>query len=467
MRGVQVMKKIKLPLEMANGVQVRTLEELKENWSLEKILDNYLNGKLVTWLNDRYYTDLAEKVTALADIHDNVELQKEICKIFGVEVNESLDIDINEINERNRRITLIKQYTDDESIWKNVEKVAFDQEELADLLAVGESIIYLCDNKFSIPLNIQNKKYVGLGNVEIQINSKEYVDFSKYGIELKNIHFNEEYEKLVNSAVTLYRKGEEFEKEEKYKEALEMYKKAGASGSSEGLFRVGKFYQEGREGVLIDYVLARDYYMQALNLGNEKAANNIGCLYYNAEGVTRDYGEALKWFKKAAELGNGDSCNSIGNMYLNGVGVEKNSEKAMAWYQKSADLGNNFAMANVGYMYRYYKFKEREAMEWYKKAANLGNTWAMNQIGDMYSHGWGSNAQDFYEAMRWFRKGAELGDGRSCAYVGDMYYNARGVSADYREAKRWYKKGAELGDKYAEQNYDNMCGCIAINGQRL
>lgn len=33
------MKKIKLPLEMANGVLVRTLDELKENWVLEKILN--------------------------------------------------------------------------------------------------------------------------------------------------------------------------------------------------------------------------------------------------------------------------------------------------------------------------------------------------------------------------------------------------------------------------------------------
>ena len=35
-----VMKKIKLPLEMADGVAVRTLEELKDNWDLEKVLNH-------------------------------------------------------------------------------------------------------------------------------------------------------------------------------------------------------------------------------------------------------------------------------------------------------------------------------------------------------------------------------------------------------------------------------------------
>ena len=40
-------KKIKFSLEMDNEVRVRTLDELRANFSLEKVLEYYINGKLV------------------------------------------------------------------------------------------------------------------------------------------------------------------------------------------------------------------------------------------------------------------------------------------------------------------------------------------------------------------------------------------------------------------------------------
>lgn len=49
------MVKIKKPLEVANGVQARTLKELQENFDLEKIVGYYYDGKLLTWLTERYY----------------------------------------------------------------------------------------------------------------------------------------------------------------------------------------------------------------------------------------------------------------------------------------------------------------------------------------------------------------------------------------------------------------------------
>lgn len=58
------------------------------------------------------------------------------------------------------------------------------QEELADLLDEGEAVIYLCDNKFSVPLSVTGKKYIGLGDVEIQVNSKDFVVLQKAVLNL-------------------------------------------------------------------------------------------------------------------------------------------------------------------------------------------------------------------------------------------------------------------------------------------
>ena len=480
------MKKIKLPLEMANGVLVRTLDELKENWDLEKVLNYYLNGKLQTWLTDRYYTELAEEVSALNGINDNAELQKKLCGIFGIEAEDDL-VDMEAVAEHNRRLEILRQYTADDAVLKNVDKVAFNQEELADLLDEGEDVIYLCDNKFSVPLSVTGKKYIGLGDVEIQVNSKDFVDFVKIGIELVNVHFNKEYEELVNSNVVLYKKGEELEAAEKYTEALEMYKKAGAMGNSEGLFKVGKFYSEGRTGIEINYELARQYYEKAVSLNNPKAMNNLANMYANGEGglkdiskamelykdaadlgssaamynlayryhygneVEQNYSEAIKWYQKAAEKGNAEAMGNIGNLYLNGEGVNQNYEEALKWFRKGAEKGEAWIIGNVGHMYHYgngVKQDYVEAMKWYQKAAEGGNAFSMNRIGDLYYYGNGVK-QDYMEAMKWYRKAADYNFTEAINNIAWLYTYGQGVEKDYKEALEWYNKGAKLGNLFS------------------
>lgn len=67
-------KRILFPLEMDNGVEVRSVDELRENFSLVRVLSYVDNGKLVVWLRDRYENDLANKIETLEN--DDVELAK-------------------------------------------------------------------------------------------------------------------------------------------------------------------------------------------------------------------------------------------------------------------------------------------------------------------------------------------------------------------------------------------------------
>ena len=57
--------------------------------------------------------------------------------------------------------------------------------------------IYLCDNRFSIPLRVKNKKYIGIAKAVAVIRSDKPVDFKTLGIEFKNVAFNPEYAKLI------------------------------------------------------------------------------------------------------------------------------------------------------------------------------------------------------------------------------------------------------------------------------
>lgn len=158
------MARVKLRLEVANGVMARTIEEIRENFDIKKIVGYFLGGKLKNWLETRYYEDELEKVNELSE--SDPELARKLCEIFGVEyTDESIDVDV--IQESNERLLKLKQYTDDEGIIANIDCVAFNQEELADLYDKGKNVIYLCEGKFKIPDSKEDLTYHMIGEVDV------------------------------------------------------------------------------------------------------------------------------------------------------------------------------------------------------------------------------------------------------------------------------------------------------------
>lgn len=137
-------KKIKFALEMAEGEKVRDLDNFKKYFDVEKAVGYFYDGRLLTWLKDRYYDDEADKVAQLSK--DDSQLQKKICAIFGVEYkDDGKGRSPEEIKRLQERLNRLKQYTDDQNIlnFDGVSLVAFDQEELGDLLDEDQPIIYL------------------------------------------------------------------------------------------------------------------------------------------------------------------------------------------------------------------------------------------------------------------------------------------------------------------------------------
>ena len=45
-------KKIRFPLDLADGTQARSLKDLKDHFDLESVLCHYKSGKLLRWLRD-------------------------------------------------------------------------------------------------------------------------------------------------------------------------------------------------------------------------------------------------------------------------------------------------------------------------------------------------------------------------------------------------------------------------------
>lgn len=176
-------KKIKFALKMKDGAEVRTLQELKDGFDLNAVMAYFLDGKLEVWLSDRYYDDLADSIQELDK--DDPELGKKLCGIFGVEYKEDT-MSIEEIEERNRRISRLMEITDDESIIEHVDSVAFSQEELADLLDEGKETIYLCGTDFRVPVRKKNITYIGV-NTTLTLSDEECQKYAKSNIEFINL----------------------------------------------------------------------------------------------------------------------------------------------------------------------------------------------------------------------------------------------------------------------------------------
>lgn len=422
-------KKIKFPLIMKNDAQVRDLDELREHFDLDKVIGYFLDGKLLSWLEARYYDAEADAVRALNK--DDADVHRRLCEIFGVEYHaeEAPKIDVETVEERNRRLSELKQYTSDVTILGKVDQVAFNQEDLADLIDEGYSDIYLCNNSFVIPLRVRNKRYIGIGKAEAVIRSQERVGFDELGITFEDVKFDEAYEKLTHETPEeLYRKGWEAEANKDYATAFENYTKVANMGDHEGIFKIGWLYDNGY-GVTQDYHEAMNWYRKAADLGNKWALNNIGYLYEAGHGVGQNYLEAFDWYKKAADMGSTISMENIAFLYLKhsyemGCEYAQRPHIALSWFKKAVEAGSNRAAAYIGWIY-YYKHiyviqdtlntasdvlwyhNDLEAIKWFEKAADGGIAWAMNKLYCIYRDN--PKLRDEAKSADWNQKAQEAG----------------------------------------------------------
>ncbi len=94
---------------MKNGVEVRSMEELRDNFSILKVLSYLQDGKLIIWLRDRYENDIADLIEEL-DLQDE-GIAKKVSEIFEVPYDETeLERVVEEIKKKKK--FLIGSYID-------------------------------------------------------------------------------------------------------------------------------------------------------------------------------------------------------------------------------------------------------------------------------------------------------------------------------------------------------------------
>ena len=425
-------KKIKFALKMQDGAEVRNIEDLREHFDIDTVVGYFLDGRLLTWLGNFYYDTEADLVEKL-DKNDG-QLKKKLCEIFDVEYEDDGEFDVELAAKRREKLEKLKQYTADEKILALVNNVAFDRNDMVELLDEDADTIVLVDGTYRIPLREHNKKYIGVGNVVAEIKSKEIVDFDEIGIKFENIRFDDEYAALLNvNLVEYFRQLYDESKKADDREKMREYALKGAeAGNTFLMIEFGNEYEDDKEK-------AFEWYMKAAQNNDTIGMLKVGRCYNFGKGVAEDSKKAVKWYKKGAALNDKQCIIELARCYKCGIGVMADIDKAITLYKSILDDG--VANINLGDIYRledgYIDYDE--AMKCYQKVIEIDENDgdAMNSIGLLLA--------DEHESFEWFLKSAEAGYCWGMYNVADKYYWGRGVDTDVAKAITWFEKAAETG----------------------
>ena len=393
---------IRFPLKMKNGAEVRTLDELKENFDLESVLGYFTDGKLATWLADRYYDEKAEAVSALSA--DTPELNAKLCNILEVEYQGDDDVaDLEYIQRRNEKLRILSAYTDNKDILNNIDIVVMSQDELFDILDEQPEKVYLYGEKFSIPFGAKNVCYIGVNNPVMTIDKTKYVfEYTEAGISFKNVR----YDDTVNPYIT---RGELLYIDNQFEEAFPLVKAAAENGNPRAMYILAMSYQDG-SGVECNSEKCSECLRKANGLNEPLSMMNYA--YWCCESDEEEKRQILSQYSEQLK--------------------------------KMADSGDTLAQFEYGDYLVSYSDNEKLGIDYLTKAAINDLAIAQNHLGDMYYNG-DSVEKDYTKAFEWYHKAAELGYAAAQYNLGIMYAKGEGLEKDYTKAYEWYSKPAEHG----------------------
>ena len=179
-------RKIRFPLIMQNGAEVRTIEELRDHFDLETALNCFADGKLLTWLKDRYYDTEAENIEKLDK--SAADFNARLCEILQVQCEDEASLEDAEL--RKERMEKLRKLTDDLEWIEKIDCIAFEQDDLLDMLDNKLKTIYLCQGEFTIPATVPDTTYIAIFGATAKLHP-ENADLSTVNSQLQQEKIND------------------------------------------------------------------------------------------------------------------------------------------------------------------------------------------------------------------------------------------------------------------------------------
>lgn len=267
-------KTIKFNLILDNK-PVRTIEDLRENFSIEDILESYNNGLLQRWLEVRGYSELLEKVNSIK-VDSNIEQIQQFINIFDVECDDAkikegiaiLDYIINRkclLEEYNKSNYKAKSVIDDyhsgyDSIIKDIIENKDNMPKIkANIKEIEENYMGLFNlNYRELYNNLIENAPLAIFAILMNVKMRNYFISSDYSSKNTNLIYNK-IKEFVTNEITL---------KEKIGEELKMFK-----GNTEAYW---KDIEPKEKMFMIISIQSGNYVRNAGTFGEE-----LGSIYIN------------------------------------------------------------------------------------------------------------------------------------------------------------------------------------------
>ena len=411
-----------------NGVKVETLDDLRENYNISDMLQNFESKKLHRWLAGNC---LLEELTKVEQIKANVsdEVNSVLMDILGVPENVKQEFLKKKQQEQKQRENA-QNYLD--SIAR-LKKLSFELQQAR-----------ISDDKIDalISLSVPSTEF---------INGLEHIPQRKFIVsKIKELAQTNTSAKVKLGA--LYAKGIDVEKNDDL--AFIFYEQAAELGDSYGMSCLALCYRDGK-GCSKDLARYIELLNKSADLGNPVAMTNLGNAYSSGCGVEKSYDKANELYIQASNIGGyALAYANLGVSYEHGYGFEKDLVKAFQFYKIAAEAGNCFAQRNMGRCYQYgygIEIDMLQAYHWYSKAAESGDSVAQYKIGWFFEEGKGNVEKNAAKAFEWYQKSANQNDAEGQACLADCYYYGIGVEHNYEKAAKLYEQAIAKGPNWAKR----------------
>lgn len=147
----------------------------------------------------------------------------------------------------------------------------------------------------------------------------------------------------LGSAYDAYQPFYTYPKDYKEGEALKWYVMAAESGNDLAMLRVAYIYENGTNGIAVNYEKALDWYHKTYNIYPVGSILKLHEFYKEGKGCKKDKKLATQYLEEAFTIAetNSQMASRIGTSYKSGKhGLKKDIKKAIYWYEKAVELGN-------------------------------------------------------------------------------------------------------------------------------
>lgn len=414
-----------------NGVKVETLDELRENYNINDMLQNFESKALHRWLASNC---LFEELTKVEQIKANVsdEVNSVLMDILGVP--EKIKQEFLEKKQQEQ-----KQRENAQDYLDSIARL----KELSEILQQSSYSEAEIDEFITLPVPVSEfiRELKQIPQLEVIVSKVKTLALTNMPAKVK--------------LGTLYAKGVGVEKNDDL--AFIFYEQAAEQGDSYGMnclascFRLGKGCEKNQEKYI-------ELVKKSAALQNPVAINNFGVAYRTGSGVEKSYDKANELFIQASKIGYALAYYNLGWSYEHGLGFEKNLAKAVQLYQEAAIKGDPLGQTRLGVCYQFGKGIEKnleKAVLLYRRAAEQESAEAQYNLGCCYETGTGVT-KNLVEAVQWYEKAANQGHARSQFSLGLCYDFGEGVEKDYCKAVELYDQAANNGSIAAKRNLGFM-----------